>query len=613
MNGHTREAFCPPAALWHAMAEAAPTSTLLVSAECGRILYANSLGRRLAEGPDELIGALANQRLPKPIAAALAEIRRGGTALRQDCLPLPSGPVGGSLGTVTAFWDITYALLSAAVAGMPAILVTAQEVTHHVLARQEAERARHRPDAPLGPLAGSTAVPEMRLRAILQQIPAALFIVDSADGDAILHNDRLAEMLTTPRNSDEESPCGCAVHADGTPYRLEEYPSRRAFTHGITITAEPMIYRCSDGRTLDLDMFAGPIRDPDGRIVAAVSVVHDVTERKRQEAALRDSEARLRVAIEAGGLATWEIDLIRNKTSLDAAFAQLLGRPAGAFKGSRDEGRALVHPDDIGRARADLEAAIAAGDRLQTEMRVLTLDGGVAWLSVHGRVTLDQAGKPLRVTGVVADVTARRHREDRLREALAARELLVREADHRIKNSLQLICSVLSLQKTRLATPELAAALDDAMSRVQAVAQAHRALHQSTDLKTVDFGAMLHDLCAHAANLSPAIIFACHCPEPIALDTKRAIPLGLILSELLTNAAKYAYDEAGGTVVLSALAKDGIIEVTAADRGRGIPPDHREGRGIGARIVHAVARQIGASVETSSGPGGTTVILRFAQ
>ncbi len=731
MNGHTLEAPYPPHALLHAMAEAAPTPVILVSIDTGLVLYANRMGLTLAADPPHLVCLPASQTLPGRIAAAVQQVRLSRQPMHQEATPLPAGPGRPE----ASFWDITYTVMQGASPEAPCILITAHDVTRHVLDRREAEQARdtldallahipegitiaygpnvrvervsaygldmarrsslelvghdalqhgrlwdvyrpgeetpippaerpmarairtgavtlnetllmRRPDGtklPLlcsaGPIrnnAGTVigavlcwrdvtelvaaqdalAANECRLRAILQQIPAAIFIIESAEGDATFQNERLAKVLANPILSNAEARQtlrGWALHEDGTPYRLEEYPSRRAFSQGVTIEAEPMIYRRPDGQIVNLEMHAGPIRDLEGRIVAAVGVVYDVTERKRQEEALRESEARFRVAIEAGGLATWEIDLVESRTQFDATFARMLGLPTETFAGSRDDGRAFIHPEDIDRVRTDLEAAIAARGTLLTEMRALTPEGRVVWLSTHGRVVVDAAGKPLRVTGVVRDVTARRNREDALRDALAARELLVREADHRIKNSLQLICSVLTLQKARLATPELGAALDDAISRVQAVAEAHRALHQSADLRTIDFGTMLNDLCAHAGTLSPAVTFACHCPKPIDLDTERAIPLGLIVSELLTNAAKYAYGEEGGTVTLSAFAEAGRITIAVADRGRGIPLESRGGRGIGSRIITAVAKQIGATVDTTSGPDGTTVRLHVSR
>jgi PAS domain S-box-containing protein len=713
------------------MAEAAPTPVILVSVETGLVLYTNRMGLILAADPPNLVCLPASQSLPGPIAAAVQQVRRSRQPMHQEATPLPARPGRPE----ASFWDITYTVMQGTSHEAPGILITAHDVTRHVLDRRAAEQARdtldallahipegitiaygpnvrvervsayglemarrsslelvghdalqhgrlwdvyrpgaatpippaerpmarairtgavtlnetllmRRPDGTKIPLLCSAgpirnqdgavigavlcwrdvtelaaaqealAASESRLRAILQQIPAAIFIIESADETATFQNDRLAKVLANPTLSTAEARetlRGWALHADGTPYRIEEYPSRRAFSQGVTIEAEPMIYRRPDGKIVDLEMFAGPIRDAAGRIVAAVAVVHDVTERKRQEEALRESEARFRVAIEAGGFATYEIDLVEGRTELDPTFARILGLPPETFQGSRAVGRSFVHPEDLPRVQAELDAVIAARGSYTNEFRAIAADGRVVWLANRGRVVLDQAGNPLRVTGVVRDVTARRNREDALREALAARELLVREADHRIKNSLQLICSVLSLQKTRMASSELGAALDDAISRVQAVAEAHRALHQSADLRTVDFGTMLNDLCTHAANLSPSITFACHCPQPIDLDTERAIPLGLIVSELLTNAAKYAYGVEGGTVTLAAMAEQGSIAITVADQGRGIPANSRGGRGIGSRIIAAVAKQIGATVDTTSGPDGTTVRLRFAR
>jgi PAS domain S-box-containing protein len=594
MISQTREAPCLPPALWQAMASANAAPVILISAQSGNIVYANRMGQFLVGDDATRPACPAEQVLPCPIAAAIERVRRDGRPFQQHGLALAEEPDH----TNARFWDIAYTPLPAETRAASAILITAHDVTYHVLATQAA-----------------LATNETRLRTILQQIPAAIFIIESADGPMTFQNNRLGQVLassTIGMRGAGELP-GLALHEDGTPYRPEEYPIRRAFSEGATIEAEPMIFRRPDGTIIQLEMHASPVRGSDGKIVAAVGVLRDVTERKRQDEALRESEARLRVAIEAGGLATWEIDLVQGRMQIDAAYAQMLGLPPETFDGSRDDGRALLHPDDLPGARRDLEAAIVAKGPFNNEYRCITLDGCIIWLACHGRVILDAAGNPQRVAGVVREVTARRNREEALREALAARELLLREADHRIKNSLHLICSILALQRTRLDTPDLRAVLDDAISRVLAVAEAHRALHRSTDLRTVDCATMLNDLCRHAAALSPAITFTRDCPTPIALDTERAIPLGLMVSELLTNAAKYAYGAEGGPVLLSAASAGGLITIAVADRGCGIPTDAASGPGLGSRIIASMANQIGATVETASSAGGTVVTLTFAQ
>jgi two-component sensor histidine kinase len=254
---------------------------------------------------------------------------------------------------------------------------------------------------------------------------------------------------------------------------------------------------------------------------------------------------------------------------------------------------------------------MAEGTQFRSEYRGRATDGSTRWFVGHGRFLRDAAGTPVRAVGVVRDITSRREREDRLREMIEAREMLLREADHRIKNSLQLVASLLGLQRARLADPDAIAALDNAIMRVMAVGQAHKALHQSADLRHVDFHAMLRDLCAHVGTLNPALDFTCDCPPGFLLDTARAIPLGLIVSELLTNAAKHAYPEGAGVIRTRVAVEPQMLRIEVADDGIGLPPDARRRAGLGSSIVRSLAAQVGVAVELATPPGGgTRAILR---
>jgi PAS domain S-box-containing protein len=128
---------------------------------------------------------------------------------------------------------------------------------------------------------------EERLRAVLLQIPAAIFIVEAPDARMTFKSRLLDEVLGHPDPDLEAAKAGLrgwALHRDGTPYELSEYPSRRALYNGETIRAEPMAFRRGDGRLIDLEMHAGPVRNEAGEIVAAVAVAMDVTERRLAEA-----------------------------------------------------------------------------------------------------------------------------------------------------------------------------------------------------------------------------------------------------------------------------------------------------------------------------------------
>jgi len=201
-----------------------------------------------------------------------------------------------------------------------------------------------------------------------------------------------------------------------------------------------------------------------------------------------------------------------------------------------------------------------------------------------------------------------------LQKMLAARDLLLREADHRIKNSLQLVASLLTMQRSRLADPGAAAALDHAIARVRAVAATHNALHQSADLRSVGFGRMLRDLCEHVAQLNASVAVECSADEDLELDAERAMPLGMIVSELLTNAVQHAYPAAqAGTVRAQAEDTEGTLNVVISDFGVGLPPTPPAApASLGTTIVSALARQIGAELHVQSRPGqGTSVSIRL--
>jgi PAS domain S-box-containing protein len=128
---------------------------------------------------------------------------------------------------------------------------------------------------------------EQRLRAVLLQIPAAIFIIEAPDGRVTFKSRLVDEVLGHPDSDMDAAKAtlrGWALHEDGSPYDLSEYPSRRALGYGETVWAEPMTFSRGDGRLINLEMYAGPVHSETGEIVAAVAVAIDVTERRVAEA-----------------------------------------------------------------------------------------------------------------------------------------------------------------------------------------------------------------------------------------------------------------------------------------------------------------------------------------
>lgn len=296
--------------------------------------------------------------------------------------------------------------------------------------------------------------------------------------------------------------------------------------------------------------------------------------------------------------------------------ASLLGIPPGGDGSATRQPHVEIRRD--GRPAAPetlpLQRALRGEESRNEEHEAVFRDGSVITLLSNAQPVRDAAG---RITGAVSaslDITALKRTEAALREALAAREMLQREADHRIKNSLQLVTGVLRAQRGRLRDAAAGALLDEALARVNAVAQAHAALQASPDFRTTEAGHMLEELCGFVGRLSPTVTIACRREGDTTLDVERAIPLGLVVSELLTNAVRHAYPpgEPGRVELRVAGAPGGGLEVEVRDHGIGLQPArHREGS-LGRDLVRVLAAQIGAEVATASVPGqGTVVTLRL--
>ena len=230
---------------------------------------------------------------------------------------------------------------------------------------------------------------------------------------------------------------------------------------------------------------------------------------------------------------------------------------------------------------------------------------------------------------VLRDETERRRAEQQIQASLAEKQALLQEIHHRVKNNLQVITSLLSIQATRIENPEVSGILADTENRVRAIAALHETLYSSQDLASIEFGAYMESLVADLVSfyavdknrLNVTVRAA-----DLVVDISQAIPLGLIVNELVTNTLKHAFP--GGrsgelSIQLAYLESsidriegetldDGLGQLTVSDNGVGLPPnlDFEQTRSMGLHLVNVLTRQLQGELRVST-EAGTSFSIKF--
>lgn len=217
------------------------------------------------------------------------------------------------------------------------------------------------------------------------------------------------------------------------------------------------------------------------------------------------------------------------------------------------------------------------------------------------------------VAGLIIVAVAQVFRQAARREAaervakLAERDLMLRELEHRMSNNFQTVAGLIEMQLRRASHEPAKLALREALGRVISISQAHRNLYAGEDVRTVDMGVYLKDLCANLAEalfLGELVRLECEA-EPTPLDRDRAVAIGLIVNELVTNAAKHAFaDGRTGQIRVAFERQPQGYRLVVEDDGQGLPADFSTRRkGLGRGLVEAFTRQAGGSLKVSKGPG----------
>jgi len=356
-------------------------------------------------------------------------------------------------------------------------------------------------------------------------------------------------------------------------------------------------------------------KDEIGRLARAFNDMSKSLSKRERE--LRESEKKYRTILDSIEEAYFEVDLRGNFIFFNDSLSKILGY-------SKDELIGMNHrdymPPETGKEIFKVFNQIyrTGKPRRKHTYEVIKKDGSHGFHGLVASLMQDKDGQPIGFRGIAHDITERKRAEEKITASLKEKELLLQEIHHRVKNNMQVISSLLKLQAATIKDETLRAPFRDSEHRVRAMSLVHEKLYQSKDLTHVPFKDYLQSLIrylyqsytpqAETIELTSEI-------EELPLTITHAIPCGLIVNELVSNALKHAFPgERKGTITLSLRSPEPhTYELTVSDDGIGLPEtiDLHTTKSLGLHLVSILVEdQLKGEIEVER-TGGTRFRITF--
>jgi PAS domain S-box-containing protein len=473
---------------------------------------------------------------------------------------------------------------------------------------------------------------EVRYRMLYEGTPVMMHSID-AEGKLVSVSDQWLKQLGYTRDEvlgrrsteflDERS----SIYA-----RTEILPD---FMRTGICTDVPYTFVKKNGESISTLLSAIAERDEAGNILRSLAVIIDITERKRVEETLRENKARLDLALQSAHMGVWRWEIKENKRYFDEMTCQVLGIEAATFTGSVEDFYEAVHPEDLDKIRAAIALTIEHDVPYEPSYRVIWRDGSIHYITSRGRLFRENTGQPVRINGILWDITDRHLMEQELikTQKLESIGTLAGGIAHDFNNFLQGIFGYISMARLTFDQKEKSLAM---------LEKAEKALHQSVNLtsqlltfskggkpvkKVIDLRPVIENSVAFALSGS-------HNTYEIVMDD--GLPsveadegqIGQVIQNIMLNADQSM--PLGGRIRVSVRNKQAssvtphvglqgdLVEISIRDQGTGIPAEHltrifdpyfttkEKGSGLGLATSYSIIKNHGGLIRVQSEIGKGT-------
>ncbi len=373
--------------------------------------------------------------------------------------------------------------------------------------------------------------------------------------------------------------------------------------------------------------------------VVTVRISRDITERKRIEvervrlySQLEMQRIRIDNLIANVPGVVWETYGLPGSPEYRLSFIsryveKLLGYSIEEWKGSPEFWKEIMHPDDIEEVTENAQLQYRENRPMTDRYRWIAKDGSVLWIESQSNCICDSDGQVIGLRGVNIDITEQIKFEQQLSASLKEKEILLKEIHHRVKNNMQVISSLLSLQAKTISDRRTQEIFDDSRNRIRSMALIHEKLYQSKDLFNIDFNTYVNDLLDNLVisyGLKDKDIQTKVDIRDISFDINSAISLGLVINELASNAYKHAFKGRDSGEICVCIKQDPSTaddeqpsrrrsyELIVEDNGVGLPEEgFNKNDSLGLQLVETLIDQLDGTFEIKS-DNGTIVKVTFS-
>jgi PAS domain S-box-containing protein len=351
--------------------------------------------------------------------------------------------------------------------------------------------------------------------------------------------------------------------------------------------------------------------------VAYLALVRDITERRRAQEALRESEEDLQAIFDSVGDGITLLDATGKVIKVNKRIIEIGGYNEDEIVGKRLAFLKMFPPQSLAKVLYNFTRLISGQDCPPFDVEVYTKAGEKLDVELRGS-PLRKAGRVVGMVGVIRDITKRKRAEEQIKASLREKEVLLKEIHHRVKNNLQAISSLLYLQSRNVKDQETFEMFQDSQNRVKSMSLVHERLYQSQDLARVDFAEYVRNLANHLFRSyggNTNVIQLRLNVNDVFLGVDTAIPCGLIINELVSNSLKHAFPEGrAGEIRIELRADDGQLTLMVSDNGVGFLEDldFRDTASLGLQLVNMLVEQLEGTIELDRS-GGTAFKITFRE